>query len=238
MTEREENATPVSWGHTRVTPPLRPADSYGVVLGLLVLTFVLSMSTGAGWMRSITSALTLATLVTALLTSRVERRVMVLVIFLGSCAFGFQVAAHFVNVPELRGVGTLINAAMLAVLPLVVLGRVWRHETVTGETILGLLCVYVGLGSVFALLFIGVDGISQTSFFNQVSDPTSGDFYYFSFVTLTTLGFGDLTPAQGFGQSLTVLEALMGQVFLVTVVARGVSLLGGTTSVGGQRTSD
>lgn len=229
---------PVSWGRTRVTPLLRPADSYGVVLGLLVMTFVLSMSTGADWMRTIAAVLTLATIVTGLLTSRVERRVMILVIILGACAVGFQVAAHIADVPELRGVGSLINTAMLAIIPLVILGRVWRHTTVTGETILGLLCVYVGLGSVFALLFLGVDGVTQTSFFNQVSDPTTGDFYYFSFVTLTTLGFGDLTPAEGFGQSLTVLEALIGQVFLVTIVARGVSLLGGTTSVGGRSTSE
>lgn len=221
-----------------MTPPLRPADSYGVVLGLLIATFVLSMSTDSDWMRTISSALTLVTIVTALLTSRVERRVMVLVVFLGTCAVGFQIAAHVVDVPEFRGVGTLINTAMLAIVPLVILGRVWRHNTVTGETILGLLCVYVGLGSVFALLFLGIDGVTQTSFFNQVSDPTSGDFYYFSFVTLTTTGFGDLTPVQGVGQSLTVLEALIGQIFLVTVVARGVSLLGGTTSVGGQSTSD
>jgi voltage-gated potassium channel len=50
------------------------------------------------------------------------------------------------------------------------------------------------------------------------------EFLYFSFVALTTLGFGDLSPSEGLPQALTVLEALVGQIFLVTLVARLVTL--------------
>jgi len=62
------------------------------------------------------------------------------------------------------------------------------------------------------------------SFFAQEGPHTQSEFVYFSFVSLTTLGFGDLSPAVGLPQALTVLEALTGQIFLVTLVARLVTL--------------
>ena len=54
------------------------------------------------------------------------------------------------------------------------------------------------------------------------------DFQFFSFVTLTTLGYGDLVPGTEVGQSLSMVEAVLGQVFLVTVVAMAVGNLGAT----------
>lgn len=216
----------VRWGDKRVTPILRPTNSYGLVLGLLVVTFILEMASDDQWARALTAVLTLATVTSALLTSRVQRRVLVIIVALGLTAFALQIAAHLTDTPEVRGLGTLLNAAMLSMLPVVILVRVFRHPRVTGETILGLVSVYFSLGIVFALLFQGLDGIQQSQFFAQIEHPQTADFLYFSFVTLTTLGFGDLTPIQGLGRALTVLEALIGQVFLVTVVARGVSLMG------------
>jgi hypothetical protein len=58
----------------------------------------------------------------------------------------------------------------------------------------------------------------------QGGERTQPEYVYFSFVTLTTLGFGDLSPAVGLPQALTVAEAVIGQVFLVTLVARLVTL--------------
>ena len=55
---------------------------------------------------------------------------------------------------------------------------------------------------------------------------TVADYLYFSFVTQTTVGYGDLTAAGGFGRALAVLEALIGQLYLVTVIALLVSNLG------------
>ena len=62
------------------------------------------------------------------------------------------------------------------------------------------------------------------------------EYLYFSFVTLTTLGFGDLSPSVGLPQALTVLEALLGQVFLVTLVARLVTLWGRQSAEDARRT--
>ena len=89
---------------------------------------------------------------------------------------------------------------------------------------LGALCAYVLLGLLFAFVYLAVDELREAPFFAQEGPHAQSEFLYFSFVALTTLGFGDLSPAVGLPQALTVLEALTGQIFLVTLVARLVTL--------------
>jgi voltage-gated potassium channel len=97
---------------------------------------------------------------------------------------------------------------------------------VTAGTILGALCAYVLIGLLFAFVFLAVDDFRDARFFAQAGKHDQGEFLYFSFVALTTLGFGDLSPSVGLPQALTVLEALVGSIFLVTLVARLVTLWG------------
>ena len=93
----------------------------------------------------------------------------------------------------------------------------------TCETVLGALCTYVLLGLLFAFAYLAVNDLparSSPSPGRTSSRSTSTS----ASLTLTTLGFGDLSPAVGLPQAITVLEALLGQVFLVTMVARLVTL--------------
>jgi voltage-gated potassium channel len=99
-----------------------------------------------------------------------------------------------------------------------------QHRRVTYETVLGALCAYVLIGLLFAFAYLAVNDLRDGAFFAQPGPHSQGEFLYFSFVALTTLGFGDLSPTVGLPQALTVLEALFGNVFLVTLVARLVTL--------------
>lgn len=69
-----------------------------------------------------------------------------------------------------------------------------------------------------------MDLLTDTTFLNGV--VSDGDYVYFSFVTLTTVGYGDITAATDIAKRLVVVEAFVGQVFLVALVARLVSLWG------------
>jgi Ion channel len=119
----------------------------------------------------------------------------------------------------------LLPASLLvgATLP-VTINRVLHHRRVTYETVLGALCAYVLIGLLFAFVYIAVDEFRDAPFFVQPGPHDQGEFLYFSFVALTTLGFGDLSPSEGLPQALTVIEALIGSIFLVTLVARLVTL--------------
>jgi hypothetical protein len=115
---------------------------------------------------------------------------------------------------------------LLLIAPIVILSRVLRHDVIGVETILGALCVYVLLGIAFAGIYAGINDAEHGGFFAQPGAKTNVDFLYFSFITQTTVGYGDLTPGTDVGRVVTTFEALIGQVFLVTLVARLVSMYG------------
>jgi hypothetical protein len=94
---------------------------------------------------------------------------------------------------------------------------------VDARTIVGLLCVYLLLGMTFAALYIAIAVASQEPFFAEVQRAEPVDFTYFSYVTLSTVGYGDLTAANPLPKMISALEGLTGQLYLVTVVALAVS---------------
>jgi Ca2+/Na+ antiporter len=126
-----------------------------------------------------------------------------------------------------RGVTLLL---VLTALPSITFGLVRqlkRDQTVNIRTILGALCTYVLLIIAFASAFGVSAAIEAGPFFEQgAGDNQYGDYVYFAVTTVTTLGIGDLTPATAFGRSLTGMLALVGQIYVVTVVALIVGNLG------------
>ncbi|MEJ5253854.1 MAG: potassium channel family protein [Acidimicrobiales bacterium] len=104
--------------------------------------------------------------------------------------------------------------------------RALQHRRVTLNTLAAALSAYLIIGLFFSTFYRFLDAIGGGGFFAQTTHPNYGDFQYFSFVTLTTTGFGDLTAATAPGRAAVIAEALIGQVFLVTMVARVVSNLG------------
>jgi len=111
---------------------------------------------------------------------------------------------------------------------------IFQHRRVTGDTIAGAMCVYLLLGLTWAFLYSALEGMQPSSFrFPQDQQSIIAatatkelhlPFIYFSFVTLTTLGFGDITPITVAAKTLTWMEALIGQLFLATTIASLVGL--------------
>jgi hypothetical protein len=122
--------------------------------------------------------------------------------------------------------GAIVILASLLVLasPVAIGWRILHHTRVTTQTVLGALCIYVLIGLVFANADYGVQLVSGSSFFAQSGHHGPADFAYFSYITMATVGYGDLTPAAGLPRTNAVLEALVGQIFLVVLVARLVGM--------------
>ena len=97
---------------------------------------------------------------------------------------------------------------------------------INAQSITGAICIYLLLGIIFIFIYGAVAALGDGTFFAQGTDGTRALRLYFSYVTLATLGYGDYTPAGNFGHALAIVEALFGQLYLVTVVALLVARLG------------
>jgi len=198
----------------------RERASYGLLLIIIVALLMTTAIVGNSALgRGILVILQGGVLLFALWTSHASRRLF---------RIGLVVVPVIVVVAAfLAGAGSdsasaavSASGAALALAAIVAIGRqIVTHPRIDAATILGALCVYLLIGILFASVFITVDALVGRSFFLQTSSPTSVDFLYFSFVTLTTVGYGDRTAAGDLGRMVAVTEALLGQLYLVTVVA-------------------
>ena len=116
-------------------------------------------------------------------------------------------------------------AIMLAVAAVTILRRVIvGAREVDFRTILGAISVFTLLGLLFGFLYFALSRWGHEPFFAGHAAARSSDYLFFSYTTLTTTGYGNLVPAGRVGESFAVLEMLVGQIFLVTLVAGLVSL--------------
>ena len=208
----------------------RPRYRYGLLLGLIAASLAFQLAAPvADWSRIVTAVLQGATLVLALWTSRA--RPSLLTVAAAAAALSLIGSTTAVRVDGDRGSDSalLVSLLLVSLAPFVVAAGVVRNVRedagVTLATMFGVLCVYLLLGMSFAFIFGAIDALGSGDLFVQGNDGTQADFLYFSFSTLTTTGFGDLTAATGLGRAFTITEALVGQIYLVTVVAAIVSNL-------------
>lgn len=196
-------------------------DRYGLLLLLLIIGYLLSAFLSGTPTNVVRLVLFVITLMLALRTSQTPERtrnIIVAIALLGAIA---AVVLALVRRERLgEGAVDLCVAAVLLLVVVVIVRRVVTHEVVTGQTILGALSAYLIIGMMFASIYGVLNVWSPTGFFSGGAQAKTSTLQYFSFTTLTTLGYGDFTAGTSLGQAIAVLEALIGQVFLATLVAR------------------
>jgi hypothetical protein len=205
---------------------VRILDSYASLLVLLLANFLLlELVDDARWGAVGSMLLAAAALVVAISDPEAGEGLRPSHWVLVAICVALAPFVLIVNSSSIIGLTYLLPAGLLvtATLP-VTLSRVLQHRRVTAETVLGALCAYVLIGLLFAFVYLAVSDLRDGPFFAQPGPHPQSEFLYYSFVALTTLGFGDLSPSVGLPQALTVFEALAGNIFLVTLVARLVTL--------------
>jgi voltage-gated potassium channel Kch len=199
----------------------RASDSYSLLLVILLIDFLLLAALpDEPWVILLRAPFIVATLLLALRTSHASPKLIRLSIVAGGITFSLILIGFVGGVDAFRGIAGLFYIVLLAATPLIILRRILTHDEVTVETIMGALCVYLLIGIVFSTVFVVVNSLGSEYFASPASQNAPPDLLYLSFVTLTTVGFGDVVPATDFGRSIVILEALIGQIFLVTLVAR------------------
>ncbi|MGZ6307069.1 MAG: potassium channel family protein [Ktedonobacterales bacterium] len=207
---------------------IRSGNSYGLVLLLILLDYLLvSIVSSYSWGRVIINILLGFTLLVVLYIARTRRIWQVLAgIYLIVVSLYAVIAVFVPSVTATARVPALSGGLLLIFAPVAILRRVIRDTFVSVETILGAVSVYLLLGFSFASVFATIGSFSPSPFFAGYSPATANDYLFFSYTTLTTVGYGNLVPAGTFGRTFAMVEALLGQIYLVIVVARLVSLWG------------
>jgi Ca2+/Na+ antiporter len=130
-------------------------------------------------------------------------------------------AKYFVQYKALIAVGSLCGAAFFLFAIIQMLIFIYSHKEVTRDLIIGAAVVYLFMALMWTFIFVAVETLHPGSFNIPEGQniEASRQFVYYSFVTLTTLGYGDITPATSMARSLCILEAVIGQLYLVVQVA-------------------
>jgi len=213
----------------------RATGRYGVVLCAILATLVIAAAaegTTVGWV--VTVVLVSGTLLLSLRASGVRSRAMTLAVVV------IAVLAVLASIGQVakphsfaRAAGEAVFAALILASPIAIVRRLAMDRRITFQTVLGALCVYLMVGFFFSAIFALVGTVDTSPFFAQKDAAGSIDYLYFSFVTLTTVGYGDLSAAGNLGRMLAVTEALIGQLYLVSVVALVVGNIGRVRSRSG-----
>jgi hypothetical protein len=203
--------------------PRQPTDRFGLLLALLIASFVFTGLEPDDW-QVVAAVVNGAMLVVATRSTGLAWRPL----RLGAAVVVSAAAAASLAVVDqderIAGPVLLLQAAIMLVIAVAVARRLLHHERVTAETVAGALCLYVLLGLLFAWTYAALGAFYDDPVL--VASAGRADPVYYSFVVLTTVGFGDVTSTIDLVRRLSVLEALSGQVLLVTLVARLVSMFG------------
>jgi len=200
-------------------------DAFGLVLILVLVTYVLtSLLANRGWDAVILTIATSATSVVALASAHAGARVVRVALVLSAITVILAVISAASNDHVWLEFASLIQITLLAVAMAAVLTRIVTSTEIGSRTILGALSVYTVLGILFTFLYGAIDRMQSGPFFEGVANPNGSDFLFFSYTTLTTTGYGDLVPGAQPGRMIAGLEMMIGQIFLVTLVAGLVSL--------------
>jgi hypothetical protein len=211
---------------TRFQFVARIGDAYGLVLVLVLTTFVVTMTLPPqGWAGRVAAvAIAGLTVVIALTSSDVAPRRVRLAAGAAAVAIVAAAVAKLTTTGPLLGAAFVIDGMLLAVAAATVLRRVILADEVEFRTILGAVSVFTLLGLLFGFLFLALARLHGGDVFAGTPDAQARDYLFFSYTTLTTTGYGNLVPSGNIGQILAVFEMLIGQIFLVTLVSRLVSL--------------
>ena len=197
------------------------ANSYGLVLLLVVVTYVASVSVTEARAASVVLTVQLATVWLTLRTSQARSVVRLVADIVLCLAAVVAVVSFFVHRPgdQLGGIFT-VCCLLYLIAPFSIVRHLIMRRQIDTETLLGAIAAYLLIGMFFAFAYKAAGEFGSVPFFGSAGNGSLSQDLFFSFVTMTTVGYGNLVPAANPGQTFAVLEAVTGQLFLVVAVGK------------------
>lgn len=199
-------------------------DNYGLVLVTVIITICwTAVAPNEEWARVIVGLLQATTLFGALRASSVEGRTLLLILSVWVIAAVATVIATVTPTEWTTNLGAVLGALLILAALIAILRRLGAQPTVGWNTVQGAIAAYLMVGLFFAYAYSALNLIGPNPPLSGIVGETLNQFLYFSFITMATVGYGDITPLTDLGRSLAMTEAMVGQIYLVTVIAVVVS---------------
>lgn len=206
---------------------IREPDQYGVLLILIFVMMVIGGTVGdERWGQLLSVLLLGATLAFTMKTSRASRRLSRFVLGGASLMLLGSVVASAAELTRLRQFTSGVSFLLILAMIVAIARRLGTHMRIAWSMLAGALCAYLLLGLLFSSAYMFMSVAEGGSIFSQIEQATSVDTMYYSFITMTTVGYGDLTPVEDLPRMIAVTEALIGQIYLVTAVGLLVGNMG------------
>ncbi len=191
-----------------------------LLVSTVVFIIILPFS---GSIPLLSEAVHLTVVASAVLVAGTTRRTLWIAAVLGIATLILNVLARHTPGDSFVIVYFVVNSLLFVYVVVLMLGRIFTTRVVTRETIYLAIASYMLVGLVWSFAYIGLETFQPGSFsFAAHLEPEVfwTDLYYFRFVTMTTLGYGDITPVSRPARSLAILEAISGVMFLGVLIGR------------------
>ena len=207
---------------------------YGLLLVLLIISYLLSAFFTSKWINDAQLALFTVAGLLAIRSAPLRRRTARLVIWAGfAISLLTIVVANHQGGDVGRGVGSAWTGVLLLLIVVTIVRQILSVRQVTLQSIFGAISAYLIMGLMFSAFYGAMYYLNGRTFFTNGKPGNTSNFQYFSFTTLTTLGYGDFTAASSEGRAIAMLEAMTGQIFLATLVAKLVASFRPTPATSG-----
>ena len=209
--------------------PLAPRKFSFLLISLIVLLLLFPIVSEVFIERVIFDIFLSIVLLSAVYAVSPKRHIFTIALLLSLPTFAGMWSNYFLKNFYVTLVGWSFAVAFFGFIGIIVLSDVLKAEKVTTDTIHAAICVYLLMGVTWALLYSIIEGVRPESFViphAQLSSATEyvPRFLYYSFVTLTTLGYGDITPITPAAKSFSYMEAVTVQIYIAVLIARLVGL--------------
>ena len=205
-----------------------------LLTSIMLLLVTQPIFTGHAVAQNVATASISLVLLAALYAFRAMRGYFIIALILLVPSIGFRVALVFFESPQIEIVSAFSSCTFLAVTVVALVSRLFIVTSVTLDTISAAICAYLLMAIAFAYAFAIVELQNPTAFSTALFQRSHvgaapliaslHSFIYYSFVCLTTTGFGDITPMSEGARSLSVMESVFGQLYVAILIARLVSL--------------
>jgi hypothetical protein len=201
-----------------------------LLASLLIYIFFLYPLAGPGWVRLLTNVFLSLILIAGAITVSRNRIFRTLVFSWGLLTFVFLWTRYLFPYQALVFVTNCLSLVFLVLLTCLILSQIFREGPTTSHRIMGAVAAYLLLGVIWYQAY-NLIALRMPEAFNVQGPLALGggealqsDLFYFSFVTLTTLGYGDIVAVHPIARMLVILEGVAGQLFPAILIARLVSL--------------